>query len=230
MKGKVLAFFVLLASLFFLMPALAQNLGQISVAEFSNRLDGVDRMFEFNLNNTSDKDVLLNGRLVVLNVYDISPPSSLPINGVKISAGETTTVSLRWSNAPFFGKIRTLLVLNGETSATIAGAYNFWIFPWQAAIVVLSLALITIGLTFALLRLPEYFRNRKDRVPGNMVAHIVEADDTVVSLANRFDMSWEDIVRANKLKPPYDLDPGDRIFLPKHEIKRPTKEEDDETE
>jgi LysM repeat protein len=58
-----------------------------------------------------------------------------------------------------------------------------------------------------------------------MQSTIVEGDDTVVTLAVRFDVTWEDIVRANHIKPPYALKVGQRILIPKHAMRHPSTDQ-----
>ncbi len=53
----------------------------------------------------------------------------------------------------------------------------------------------------------------------NMLAYVIEPDDTIMTLSSRFDVSWQDLARANRLKPPYALVPGRTLQIPRHALK-----------
>lgn len=59
----------------------------------------------------------------------------------------------------------------------------------------------------------------KPKPLSNTLAYRVEPDDSVMTLSSRFDVSWQEIVRANRLKPPYTLQPGKTIQIPRHALK-----------
>lgn len=233
----------------------AQSAQNISIENFSHRQDGVDRVFDITLLNTSDVDLRANGRLVVLNVYDTAPPISLPLQNLLLEAGTREVVSVIWSNAPFLGQARTLLVIDDGVAPPTVGSYTFWLVPWVALLVIIGILIVALAgfmLVHTLLhrrkgkkkpskkkeavsqkgpvkdkKEPEpkkKEKKRKKRAPSGMVFYTTEFDDTVVTIAERFGVTWEDIVRANKLKPPYDLQKGKDILIPKHEIRHEEEE------
>ncbi|MFA5854216.1 MAG: LysM peptidoglycan-binding domain-containing protein [Patescibacteria group bacterium] len=59
----------------------------------------------------------------------------------------------------------------------------------------------------------------KPKPLSNTLAYRVEPDDSVMTLSSRFDLSWQEIVRTNRLKPPYTLRPGTTIQIPRHSLK-----------
>lgn len=69
-------------------------------------------------------------------------------------------------------------------------------------------------------------RPKRKKYPSGMTGYVVEYGDTVVTVANRFEVTWEDVVRSNRLKPPYPLKPGSEILIPIHALRR---SEDGET-
>jgi len=212
---------VIAAALFLLgsvSAAAAQNPSPLSVTSAQQYGEGVDRVFEFEIANSGDRTVVTRGRLVVINVYDASLPTTIPIREITVPAKGGSTAIVRWDDAPLIGQIRVLLVLNDGQHASLVESFTFWILPYFEAAVFLSVTSLTAALALAVMRLPKYL---KARVPPNMTAYVVEYDDTVVTLSNRFDVTWQDIVRANRLKPPYTLRTGSRIFIPKHGLRRP---------
>lgn len=251
-------------------PSMAQEPSPISVSSFAHRADGVDHILEVMVRNTTDKDLLLKGRFVVINVYDTSLPANILIEAKTIKAGASEKVSVRWSNTPLFGKARALAVLSVGQGVSSVESYDFWVAPVRQGAVFLGAILGLIALTFLAMRLPILFSRRSpsvvpgpvskpttpnhappivktttsaeatrdassdkptparakpikgiQTVAGNYVAHIVEYDDTVVSLSNRFGVTWQDIVKANRMRPPYTLKVGKKILLPKHALKPP---------
>ena len=63
-------------------------------------------------------------------------------------------------------------------------------------------------------------RKRPERIPANMASYRVEFDDTVMTISNRYGVNWQDLVKTNRLKPPYELKPGRRLLIPRHPLAR----------
>lgn len=182
------------------------------------RVEGGYR-FDFTVANAGASAARAQGRLVVLNVYDTRQPKTLPIAPFDVPGGGEASFSAVWPDPPRLGQVRALLVVNDGVRPSLVESFGFWIVPWKEGLA----ALAALALLAALgIGLPRLFRYLRERVPSGMTAYIVEYDDTVMTLSSRFDVNWQDIVRANRLKPPYELQPGSRIFLPKHPLKRPS--------
>lgn len=196
----------------------AQAPSTLSVTGVRHYGEGVDRVFEFDVANSDARAVTTRGRLVVINVYDASLPSTLQVRDLTVPGNGAATAVVRWDDAPLLGQVRVLLVLNDGQRASLVESYTFWIVPWAGAAMFLGIAALAAALALAAMRLPKYL---KARVPSDMTPYVVEFDDTVVTLAARFDVTWQDIVRANRLKPPYGLKEGSRILIPKHLLRRP---------
>jgi len=196
----------------------AQPASQLIVTSARHHADGIDQVFEFEIENASDVDVVTRGRLVVINIYDASLPRSIAIQDVRVPARGKSTIPVRWGDAPLIGQVRALLVLNDGLHPSLVENFDFLIVPLFGAAVFLGLVFLAVAIALVALRLPKYL---KRHVPTGMLPYVVEFEDTVVTLSNRFDVTWQDIVRANKLKPPYELKVGSRIFIPKHALRRP---------
>jgi len=198
----------------------AQSPTPLSIVSVRHYGEGVDHVFAFEVANSSGQTITTRGRLVVINVYDASLPETIPISDINVPPNGTSTAMVRWDDAPLVGQMRVLLVLNDGQHASLVESYTFWILPLFEAAVFVGVTSLTAALALAVMRLPRYL---KSRVPPDMAAYVVEYDDTVVTLSNRFDVTWQDIVRANRLKPPYALKPGSRIFIPRHALHRPER-------
>lgn len=250
-------------------PAFAQ-VGTFEVKEFKSVHDGLDQVFTFSVQNDMGRDINVSGRMIVLNVYDTSPPLSLPINTLGIKDGTNRYTEVRWSNAPLIGQLRALLVLNVGPGMTVVESFEFWVFPWQAFVIFLGIIFILVGSLLGLMKVwhrkkktllpdgpgpgksevlkdkamkkegvkdekkekkpkPPKMKKRR-RLPSGMTGYIVEFGDTVVTVANRFGVTWEDVVRANRLKPPYVIKVGKEILVPFHELHRPESQETSEND
>ena len=179
---------------------------------------GLDRIFEFDVTNSSGHELFVRGRLVLLNVYDASLPVTVLVPDVRIPAHGMATVGVTWVNAPLVGQIRALLVLNDGQDPSLIQPFVFWVFPIEQAVLFVGIAALAIAVALGSMRLPKYL---KARVPANMLAYVADEEDTVVTLSSRFDVTWQDVVRANRLKPPYTLKAGKRILIPKHGLRKP---------
>ena len=229
------------------LPAFAQEISSLDVRGAQQAPDGVDRILKFTIANDRDHDVPARGRVVVINVYSASLPLSLPIEEeTVIPAGGVADVAVRWHDAPLFGQIRTTIILNEGSSAATISSHSFWLLPNMVVVGGGAAALFaSIAIVHLLMRPREMKRTKasakkttklavpsvpveppskpappvKPKPLSNTLAYRVEPDDSVMTLSARFEVSWQDIVRANRLKPPYTLHPGRTIQIPRHPLK-----------
>ncbi len=76
---------------------------------------------------------------------------------------------------------------------------------------------IEIGLLLVILALIIWFilaMLRKRKTKKEWQSYAVQPGDELESLAQVYQVSWKKIAKANKLKPPYKLKPGDNLLLP----------------
>lgn len=103
-------------------------------------------------------------------------------------------------------------VKSGKTLTRLEGASIwFWSSPTLAALaieIVILLALMFGGFLFWL------SRKRKNWIKKSWVAYEIKSGEDVNSLAERFNVSWKLLAKANKLKPPYALKSGEKIKVP----------------
>jgi hypothetical protein len=216
---RTLAIAALAAS--FAFSASAQQDLPLPVSSFTHERAGGMHVFRASVRNDGSAPVRLSGRLVVLNVYAVDPPALLPIEPVVIEPGLERVVALRWAEAPVFGQVRALLVLEADGRPVRVESYSLWIAPWKALLYALGIALGAAAAVLAAVHAPVWARKWKARIPSGMTAYYVEPGDSVVTVATRYGVSWQDVVRANKLKPPYQVRAGARLLVPKHALKRP---------
>lgn len=218
------------------LPAFAQELSPLSVRAAQQVPDGVDRIFKFTVANEGDRAALAHGRVVVMNVYSTSRPFSLPLEETAVPKNGTADVAVRWHDAPIFGRIRATVILNeGGSNATVT-SYSFWLLPngtlagGGAAALLASIAIIHLLMRPREKKKPESDLKKERRAEtapvkpkplSSTLTYRIEPDDSVMTLSARFDVSWQEIVRVNRLKPPYTLLPGKTIRIPRHPFKAP---------
>lgn len=98
----------------------------------------------------------------------------------------------------------------GEGRATTAISESRWLYltPHPAAIII-ELSLLLFGATAVTL-----FARRKlfvRRITKTGQTHTVSSGEDLHTVANIYHMSWKQLVRLNKLKPPYQLKSGQKI-------------------
>jgi hypothetical protein len=224
MKGyfKALAF---AAALLLAGPVTAQSAKDLAFEGYSHAQEGDDRVFTLHVRNTSSLPTTVRGRFLTINVYDTAPPQTTILSDLTIPAGQLQDVVVRWTDAPSYGYMRGLLILT-DGDAYLTEAFDLWILPYRALaatgialVLILVFVIVKVRLSGRLRRGPVF--KKLPRAPSGMVAHVVDFGDTVVSLANNFGGTWQDIVKANRLHPPYTLKPGSTILIPKHDLRRP---------
>lgn len=200
-------------------PASDATSPELVLRSFQHRADGTDRVFNLGIENVSGHDAILRGRLVAISVYDTTQPTVMPLEPYNIAAGGTQRVEVRWVGAPAVGRVRALLVLSGDSGSSYVRSFDFWLLPYDTILWagLIAAMVVLVGLLM--------WRRRRlvDFVPSNMTVYWVEYDDTIMSVSNRYGVSWEAVVKANRLKPPYELKPGGRLLIPKHKLVRPVE-------
>jgi hypothetical protein len=212
----VLMLGVLLPGFFALAAAPTPNFALVS---FQHHADGPDRVFELEVKNVTDQSADLRGRFVTISVYDTTQPTVMPIEDVQVAPHATQHLEIRWVGAPLAGRVRALLVLSGGTGPSYVQPFDFWLLPFDALVWAIGIILLAV-LAVVVMRLCRG-RKHHEHIPANMTGYRVEFDDTVMTISNRYGVVWQDLVKANRLKPPYDLKPGQRLLIPRHPLTRP---------
>ena len=82
--------------------------------------------------------------------------------------------------------------------------------PLGAVIMLLGLLAIVGGLGYWLM-----LRRREKRMLQTAKVHVVLAGETIQSIANDHNIAWSTLASLNKLKPPYILEPGVKLHVPR---------------
>ncbi len=85
-----------------------------------------------------------------------------------------------------------------------------WPHPWACVIMVTILLLIIGIILFAWRR-----KKRQDAIKKTWEVYTVKARDTIQSVAKKHNIRWRMVASVNKLKPPYELTKGQKLYVPK---------------
>lgn len=191
----------------------------------------------FTISKQEDGDILLHPE--VKNTGNVSIDADVQITtrnilgfereengGVSpVLRGETSEWNFIY-NKPFWGGLyRSSLAVeydenegatvgvNTEGKLTRLKGPTVWFFsPPKLLALLLEIVILAI-IIFILLRIMK--QRKKDAwIKKDWVGHAVQADENINSLAKKFGVSWKDLAKANKLKPPYAIKPGDQIKVP----------------
>lgn len=92
----------------------------------------------------------------------------------------------------------------------------FFSFPTPRALGIELAVLLLIVFAALLLWLS---RKRKNLIKKTWVEYEIKPSEDINMLAQRFNVSWKLLAKINKLKPPYELNPGTKIKAPPDKIK-----------
>lgn len=91
----------------------------------------------------------------------------------------------------------------------LSAPLTLWIIPWAETIAV------ALGLLLVLAALFIFWRLRKKKYStAGWVDYEVQTGDTITALAGRLQLSWRVLAKANGIKAPFVLQPGQSIKLP----------------
>jgi len=214
-------FFAGLALAILLLPSAASAApAPFSVVQTGSRVEGVDRIFTYRVANGSDHELDLTGKVVLLDVYSASPAVTVGVPETRVAPGGTADFSVRWNDAPLFGRLRALVVLNDGDDPLLIETFSLTVFPLLLAGAFAAALLVIVAIALILLRRPKRAPHARPK-PNRPTTYVTEPEDTVMALSVRFDVTWQDLVAANRLKAPYTLTPGTRLVIPRHALRHP---------
>jgi hypothetical protein len=184
--------------------------------DFSYRQSGGNPGFHLKFVNRGN--VFLKGEISLKiegTMLDKAYETSL--NDPTILQDETLEKTFRFENPPLFGDYKAQLtfkvyeydVAKNELKllTTLNREIGFNIIPWQC----LAALLIFIILLFIGEKLRrKYFAPRVLET----FTHKVKKGETIISIADLYQVNWKNIVKLNKLKRPYTIQSGDQLILP----------------
>ena len=134
---------------------------------------------------------------------------------------------------PFWGgwyAVQATATYSNDTSKAVGQAgtettitsQNHHLFVTPAPLALLVELLIA-ALVFSVLWYIYHRSTKQRKLSRGAVMYRVRDGDTLHSIAKRAGVNWRDIARLNKVKPPYHLEPGSIIRLPRDQSKKALK-------
>lgn len=136
---------------------------------------------------------------------------------IQLYMGESTEFRVNWNNKPFFGFfnaeasvayyendiINNVETLVGEKTATI----SVNIIPWTTLLIILILIVLIAALVI-------YHQGRIKKLRKNSTTYVVQQGETLNEIAKKSGVDWKLVAKLNKMKPPYELTPNQKILIP----------------
>lgn len=173
--------------------------------------------FYLNIENTGNSIIAIDITIEISDknaqTVDIIKKSNL-----KLPQGESMAIPIKWEEKPFFGSFDVKATTEfAEFDITTGGninpevltkTFSFDVTPWGFILYAIGILILIISTTIS-------WSFHSWRIRKEAVNYTVQVNDTVDSLAKKYNFNWKLLIKINKLKPPYNLKPGSKILLPK---------------
>ena len=127
--------------------------------------------------------------------------------------GQTSTVPIKWQRPSLFGRLTAKIdIVYGDNNQTVEAKKSFWTVPWTLIFIFVILLVLCV---FVQLFWRLYYAKKKLK----MAQYAVLDKETLIEIADKFNVKWKKLARINRLKPPYILRPGQTLFVPKKKNK-----------
>jgi hypothetical protein len=173
--------------------------------------------FYLNLKNTGNTIVGAN-LIIEISDKNIGTQHTITKDNIKIPQGESLIIPIKWGEKPFFGSFNVKATATfTEFDITTGGninpevltkTFSFNVIPWGFIYYAIGILILIIA---AIISWAMHSR----RIRKESVNYTVQVNDTVDSLARKYNFDWELLVKINKIRPPYNLTPGSKILLPR---------------
>lgn len=178
---------------------------------------GDRRYFKFTFENNGNVSFEPSVTLRYYNIFGREIFTSSHDLGVSLP-GSIIEPMVLWQDVPWFGKYTVKAELkytradNGQADqlkeAVLNKQVTVWVIPWKE--------LIGFGVLVVMFFSYWLFRSLHfDRIKENADAYVVQQGDNVQDLAKASGVSWRLLVKLNNLKPPFVLEKGQEILIPK---------------
>lgn len=187
---------------------------------FANSADefGDKSYFKFSLENNGNVSFVPRVTLHFYNWFGREVLSTSHDLGVSLP-GSVIEPMVQWEEKPFFGKYTVKAELaykrssEGQTTQAKEKILNkqvmIWVVPWkELAFLAMLLCVVVISL---------WYRGRRwMKIKQSAEKYVVKASDNIQDLARGAGISWRMLAKLNNLQPPYVLEKGQTILIPKN--------------
>lgn len=172
--------------------------------------------FNFQFSNTGNTVLKVNGDILIKDRLS-SQEYTVPLNDITLLQGDEIKSTASWKNPPFWGFFEAtanieLYELDVQTSDFSSfdkqsRTITFSILPWQ----------VQFGIPAIIVLIILFFVERKvrfTRLKKKSSEYTVKQGESLNSIAENYHVGWKTIARLNNIKPPYNVEAGQKILLP----------------
>lgn len=153
--------------------------------------------------------VPLKGKLIISNIVNQIIDEKEVELGTILPKGEITQTFTWKRNNPLFLRYQANLeVTYAKDKPPKTSTTYFWVIPWP---LVLSLGILVV-LIIIIYFLHLLIREKRKR---KMVQYTVQDGDTLKKVSAWLKIKPKKIVKINRMKFPYEINPGEKLFIPK---------------
>lgn len=182
--------------------------------KFTHQYDN-RHIFQMDFINKGNTIIKINGTIEIRDIFQKS--SSIPINEITLLNNETTQIKKAWQEKPFWGIFTATAKLTVEELDPVNQTFSkieqlnkgttFTVIPWIFLFILTCLVVLIIS-AFKIKK--NIFNNYKKKCS----IYEVRESDTINKIATQLNVQWKLIAKINDLKPPYNIEPGQKILVP----------------
>jgi hypothetical protein len=186
--------------------------GGTGVSNFFKDLLDINKRTVFFIGIKNEGNVAINP-LVTLDIKNIFGRTVGHLEnqevGVVFPRGENKDGTVIWNDMPLFGRYTAKATVNPQISGLEPKTQEIviWVFPYKIGFV---LILLFVFIVLARLIFKYILEASKERMP----IYVVKPGDSLAKLAEKFSLSWKKIARINELKKPFEINAGEKLFIP----------------
>jgi LysM repeat protein len=129
--------------------------------------------------------------------------------GIVLPRGETNGNVVTWDGIPMIGRYTAKVTINTVEPGVkeMTREIVIWAFPYKIAFLLVLLVIVIILIRLII----TYFTEAaKEKYP----IYKVKLGDNLADLAQKFNLPWKKIAKANYIGKPYEIKEGEKLFIP----------------
>lgn len=166
-------------------------------------------LFFLGIENKGNMKISPKAKIEVKNIFGRTVGSiATEEMGVVFPRTKTLDSVLAWPGMPIAGRYTAKLEVDfGEGMNKGNEEIVIWAVPYRLITILLFLLVFVVIMRLFLQYINEA---RKERMP----IYTVKTGDTLASLSNKLQVNWKRIARTNDIKKPFEIRPGQKLFVP----------------
>lgn len=155
--------------------------------------------------------------VININIKNIFGKTVEELNGQigMVFPKKDSTLHLKWEKPLFFGRYTAAMsVKYGTDKETEVKKIVLWAVPYKLITILAGLVVVIVLIRLIILYFIEV---KKEKMP----IYIITKKETIQELAEKFKVNWAKLARINKLKKPYELKKGQKLFIPYNRRNQP---------